>query len=1172
VTADTGPKSRRAVEPLFLPAQEEVYRRLTLAIRDSHHDVMWARVGHATKSSRREERREQNRREKKHKQNKYKSSSSVHKQALFVSSNSYTNDTAHKRINSFFHLSKMTAITTTIHLQVTGMMCQRNCGTTVANALKDVPGAIGEDTGSSFAERRAWMTIALLDTDTDTSNNTTSLTLKQAQEEAVDAIECVGFEAAIIHDLNLYLEQTLSSSSDSDTANQNAQSQEAALHEETMALSSFNNNGTDSNYKFGVTLQVGGMSCAVCTGRVEKALLQNVPGVVRVAIALATHRATVTLNEPPTQDIANQCQEAIEQAGYDCEVLQWIDSSSSSTSTATTGISLADNARKMDHLRKHELANWRRLFLTSLIFTVPMMVLHYGNISLGNNHADTEQIPSTTTWAMFFLATPVQFLVGGRYYKAAWKAAMGGAFGMDFLVVMGTTASYVYSLILLYTQYNMSSSSGSSSDSDNMDPDPTFATAALLFTFVTLGKFLESYAKGKTANALQSLMELQPTLAWKIIDTQAVERSPETAACLETQEVELKDLKVGDYLRVFPGSRIPTDGLLVACSSSSSQSLKSNGTVAAAYIDESTFSGEPHPVCKQPGDKVYGSTVNQLSVLVVQVQAVGRDTVLAKIVHLMEQAQSQKAPIQAVADNIAGIFAPVVFGLSLLTFCVWMLCNSNCAMDERIHSAVMFAISVVVVACPCALGLATPTAIMVGTGVGASQGLLIKGGAVLEGMHSVSIVILDKTGTITTGKAVLRDVTSFISPDDDMLQQLPSQVSSSLEQNVVIWLAACAEAQSEHPLAHAVVNAARAKWGGDVICASQGVTVANFRMVPGMGVECLVSKPQWGSYWVRVGNQQWTNEGSTKTNVELVGAEEVMRLRQQGQIGVHVSVKPSAGESQSDWSVIGVFGVVDPMKPEAPSAISALQKMGVDVWMCTGDHKITAHAVARQLGIPTENVVAGVKPEDKADLVTRLQQEDDSSSAIPAKRNHVAFVGDGINDAIALARADVGVAIGAGTEVAVEAADIVLVKSSLHDVVVAIHLSKTVFQRIRLNFVWAMGYNLLALPFAAGILYPFTNFQLPPEFAGLMMAFSSVSVVTSSLLLRRYKRPIIAEDGSMEKTTNVPGVWPQRLVDTCCRCVCRTRSLLSSRSVYLGLAVDEDSKEFTSNLTALEMV
>jgi len=416
----------------------------------------------------------------------------------------------------------------------------------------------------------------------------------------------------------------------------------------------------------------------------------------------------------------------------------------------------------------------------------------------------------------------------------------------------------------------------------------------------------------------------------------------------------------------------------------------------------------------------------------------------------------------------------------------------------------------VVVACPCALGLACPTAIMVGTGVGATNGCLIKGGGALEAANYVTSVIFDKTGTLTTGKAVLGRKISFLKDkDDELARGCPAGAKSDL----LLWLAACCEQNSTHPLGRAIVNAARGRWGDDVTFSAAGVAIGECETVPGSGVRCRVSAPGWGERWLFVGNRDFAGPHGAKGS----GDEEVASLRGQGQVGVYVSAADANGEGPDAAGkrrrVVGVVGIVDPIQDNAASCIQTLEAMGVEVWMCTGDHEATAYSVARTLGIPEANVCAGVSPEGKGDLVTRIQNR--NARRIPpgssGRPEGVAVVGDGINDAVALARADVGIAIGAGTEVAIDAADIVLVKNNLHDVVVALHLSKVVFRRIHLNFVWALGYNMCTIPIAAGVLYPFTDWRLPPAYAGLMMAFSSISVVLSSLLLKLYRRPHLHE-------------------------------------------------------------
>lgn len=947
----------------------------------------------------------------------------------------------------------------TVHLQVEGMMCQKNCGSTVRNALLSCDGAIAAE--AFFTEKRAFVVFVV------------NKSIHECQERALEMVECVGFDASVIENIDAYLA----------TIQDNAEVQPMLLEETPLQVG-------DQEIVF----QVGGMSCAVCTGRVERALNEAHPAVKSVSVILATARAVVEWEQlgdglmtmtmiDEKEQVAAACEKAVRTAGYECHVLEQ---------------SLRRNAEQLDQARKKELRSWKILLIASLVLTFPMFVLdqEYIKIPFGRHW-----VPSSKLWAIFLLSSIIQFGVGHRFYQAAWKGWTNGrVMGMDFLVVLGTTASYVYSIVLFALQLLTG---------EMTELMPNFMTGGMLLTFVTLGKFLESYAKGKTASALQTLMELQPLCASRVIDfTDDDSGSSVNLAALKCEEVDVADIRVHDYLLVLPGSRIPTDGVLIVAPGASNDASESGNH---AYVDESALSGEPFPVAKRVGDPLFCSTVNQLSPLMMRVTAVGGETTLSKIVKLMENAQRHKAPIQAYADKVACKFAPCVIILSLTTFALWLILNRGVPLEQRFFEAIMSAISVIVVACPCALGLATPTAVMVGTGVGANQGLLIKGGVVLENMHRVDTVIFDKTGTLTTGRAVLGERIELLDASDKLYENKPDRVPDGC---LALWLAACAEAQSEHPLGKAIVNSAKTFWGGDATCSSEGTIVKDFSVVPGAGVECCVLKPNWGERWVRVGSQNFTSKG---TSCGLFD-EDITRLRLAGQAVVQVSVlEPET----SSWRVIGIIGVADPIKKGAKATIAALQKMGIDVWICTGDHEQTASAVAEEIGIDAENICAGVTPEGKADLVTRLQKRrrlklDDSLHLTESSKPVVAMIGDGINDSVALARSDIGIAIGAGTEIAIEAADVVLVRSSLEDVVVAIHLSQVVLRRIIVNFIWAMGYNLLALPFAAGILYPFTSYRLPPELAGLMMAFSSVSVVSSSLLLKNYRRPSILEDGTIK--------------------------------------------------------
>jgi P-type Cu+ transporter len=1087
--------------------------------------------------------------------------------------------------------SKTTPTTpTTVYLKVTGMMCQRNCGTTVENALKAIPGVSRAE--ASFEHGRAQVVFDIIDASTRTTaaTMTTSL-LEDMQRAAVNAVEAVGFDAEILYDANMYAaasQKTMKEQSWHESALSSSSSMEDDITE------SFAKNASTT-----IMLSVKGMSCAVCTGRVERAL-QSVSGVVRANVVLATNRAAVEYRSNDDDDddddqyhdpldssqesnnsrsglilisekdddlspgnnragsrtgllmdhddndddaenpkhvfksirdqVAERCRLAVQQAGYECEIMQLNNNGKSS-------LGLRENAQHLEQSRLEELNSWKRLLATSIVLLVPMILLQRGVFS---SLLDTSPgvYPTPTMYLLLLLSTTIQFTVGRRFYKAAYRGLQppNYAIGMDFLIVLGTTASYVCSVVLFLIQLCMQQATAM---------QPSFLTNAMLLTFVSLGKFLESFARGQTATSLTKLMELQPLFASRIVITTTIDDDNNknnedwlgNIAALETQEVSAMDIQVGDFLRVLPGGRVPADGMLVAISSSSASKTSSSAafsssvsSAARAYLDEAALSGEPFPVPKVVGDKVYGSTINQLSVLVIRVTAAGSDTVLSKIVQLVEDAQTQKAPIQAYADRVAGIFAPIVICLALTTFLAWFTFNHDVTLEERFFAAFMSSISVIVVACPCALGLATPTAVMVGTGVGATLGLLIKGGHVLENMQAVQAIVFDKTGTLTSGKAVLAQRHEFINTSKDgmmtdpLLQNLPARIHHD---KAALWLAACAEAQSEHPLAQAIVNAARQIWTVDMTCSQDGVIIDDFQVVPGSGVECTVQRQGWGSWIVRIGTAAWArapvvdgngnDDSSLKSTSDTTGDEEAARLRHEGKITVYLSVFQQNAPTipaEKRRRVIGVFGIADQIKPEARSTVAALQKQGMDVWMCTGDHAVTALAVAQHVGISPENVCSSVTPQGKADLVTRLQKSFSASNGTKGKR--VAMVADGVNDAVALARADVGIAIGAGTEVAVEAADLVLVRSNLHDVVVAYHLSSVTFRRIMLNFFWAMCYNLCALPFAAGVLYPFIDFRLPPEVAGLMMAMSSVSVVTSSLLLRLYRRPTILADGTME--------------------------------------------------------
>ncbi|PKH47928.1 hypothetical protein CRG98_050397 [Punica granatum] len=637
----------------------------------------------------------------------------------------------------------------------------------------------------------------------------------------------------------------------------------------------------------------------------------------------------------------------------------------------------------------------------------------------------------------WILSTPVQFLIGRRFYMGAYKALRHGSANMDVLIALGTNAAYFYSVYSVLR----------AATSPNFEGTDFFETSSMLISFILLGKYLEVLAKGKTSEAIAKLMNLAPETA--ILLTLDSEGN-----IMSEKEIDSRLIQKSDVLKIIPGAKVASDGFVIW---------------GQSHVNESMITGEARPVAKRKGDKVIGGTVNENGVLHIRATRVGSECALSQIVRLVESAQMAKAPVQKVADRISKYFVPLVIVLSFGTWLTWFLAGKFGAYPkswipssmDSFQLALQFGISVMVIACPCALGLATPTAVMVGTGVGASQGVLIKGGQALESAHKVNCIVFDKTGTLTVGKPVV--------------------VSTRLLKNMVLRdfyeLVAATEVNSEHPLAKATVEYAK-KIRGD----EENPTwpeARDFTSITGHGVKATVRNRE-----VIIGNKSLMSKYHIVVPLE---AEEMLaEIEEMAQTGILVSV---------DQELMGAIAISDPLKPGAQEVISILQSMKVRSVMVTGDNWGTANSIAKQVGI--ETVVAEAKPEQKAERVKEFQ----------ALGYTVAMVGDGINDSPALVAADVGMAIGAGTDIAIEAADIVLMKSNLEDVITAIDLSRKTFSRIRLNYVWALGYNLLGIPIAAGALFPGAGFRLPPWIAGAAMAASSVSVVCCSLLLRYYRRP-----------------------------------------------------------------
>ncbi|KAL5727514.1 P-type Cu(+) transporter [Ranunculus cassubicifolius] len=692
-----------------------------------------------------------------------------------------------------------------------------------------------------------------------------------------------------------------------------------------------------------------------------------------------------------------------------------------------------------DSHRKEEIKQYYRSFLWSLVFTVPVFLLSMVFMYIpGIKHGlDSKVVNMMSIGELlrWILSTPVQFIIGRRFYTGSYKALRHGSANMDVLIMLGTNAAYFYSVYSVLR----------AATSDTFKSTDFFETSSMLISFILLGKYLEVLAKGKTSDAIAKLMDLAPETA--ILLTLDKEGN-----VTDEEEIDSRLIQKNDVIKIVPGSKVASDGFVVW---------------GQSHVNESMITGEARPVAKRKGDDVIGGTLNENGVLHVQATRVGSESALSQIVRLVESAQMAKAPVQKFADRISKYFVPLVIMLSVSTFLAWFLAGKYngypkswlpSSMDS-FQLALQFGISVMVIACPCALGLATPTAVMVGTGVGASQGVLIKGGQALESAHKINCIVFDKTGTLTIGKPVV--------------------VNTRLLQNIVLRdfyeFVGAAEVNSEHPLAKAVVEYAK-KYREDNQVWPE---VRDFVSVTGHGVKATVQKKE-----IVVGNRGLMVECNIPVPVE---ADEILEETELlAQTGILVAI---------DRKVVGVISISDPLKPGAQEVIAILKSMNIKSIMVTGDNWGTANSIAKEVGI--ETVMAEAKPDTKAEKVKELQ----------SKGFTVAMVGDGINDSPALVAADVGMAIGAGTDIAIEAADIVLMKSNLEDVITAIDLSRKTFTRIRLNYIWALGYNVIGIPIAAGVLFPSTRIRLPPWVAGAAMAASSVSVVCCSLLLKYYKRP-----------------------------------------------------------------
>ena len=821
-----------------------------------------------------------------------------------------------------------------------------------------------------------------------------------------------------------------------------------------------------------IDLPITGMTCAACANRIERSLNRQA-GVEKASVNFATARATIIYNPETTN--TGKLVEVVRDVGYDTtETAKVVFTINDSKKSAESGELLERHLRRLsgviepnfnsesrtiaveyvsgavgvseikravedfgyrvedseggakdeaaeDSLEAAHVAEYaglKRKFLIAAILSLPVLV-----IAMSHGAIEFLNFPGVN-YLQFVLTTPVVFYCGSQFYRGAWAAFRHRSADMNTLIAVGTGAAYIYSVAAtFFPSFFMAASHATMSGmSDTMTVPVYFEAASAIIALILLGRMLEARAKGRTGEAVKRLIGLQSKTA-------RVERGSVEI------EIGIEEVVPGDVVIVRPGEKIPVDGRVLE---------------GFSAVDESMLTGESLPVEKRAGDEVFGATINKTGTFRFEATKVGKDTALRQIVKLVQEAQGSKPPIAKLADTISGIFTPVVICIAIVTFVVWFVAASP---EVRFTMALVNFVSVLIIACPCALGLATPTAVMVGTGKGAENGILIKGGDSLETAHKLDTIVLDKTGTITRGEPSLTDVIS----------------SNVFDENEFLRLVASAEKSSEHPLAKAIVHGAEEK----------GLTLAkaeNFKAIEGRGIEADVS----GKH-ILVGNLRLMNERKIATETVEDVAE---KLAAEGKTPMYAVVN---GE------FAGLIAVADTVKPESKNAVARLQKLGLEVVMITGDNRRTAEAVAKEVGI--RRVLAEVLPEGKAEEIRRLQSE----------KRIVGMVGDGINDAPALARADVGIAIGTGTDVAIEAADITLIRGDLNGVVTAIELSKATIRTIRQNLFWAFIYNVIGIPIAAGVLYPLFGWLLSPVIASAAMSLSSISVVTNSLRLRSFK-------------------------------------------------------------------
>ncbi len=760
------------------------------------------------------------------------------------------------------------------------------------------------------------------------------------------------------------------------------------------------------------------MSCASCATHIEQ-VLQAAPGVATCHVNFGMEQTTIAFDPRQTSPIA--LKQLVNDLGYQAIPMP---------EETTPNADLVEQASRRLESRQLQRKLWLggSMSLLLVIGSLPMMTgLMIPGIPMWLHHP----------WLQLVLTTPVQFWCGAPFYRHAWKALQHRTATMDTLVVLGTTTAYAYSLVAtLFPSFFLA---------QGLKPEVYYEAAAVVITLILLGKFLEHRAKGETSAAIRKLIGLQACTARIIRNDQEL-------------EVAIDQVQIGDVVVVRPGEKIPVDG----------QVLEGTSTV-----DEAMVTGESIPAFKQPGDEIIGATLNQTGSFTFRATRVGRETMLAQIVQLVQQAQASKAPIQRLADRITQWFVPTVLGIAIVTFLLWFSITGNLTL------AMVTTVGVLIIACPCALGLATPTSVMVGTGKGAEHGILIKDASSLELAHRIRTIVLDKTGTLTQGKPT---VTYFVT------------VEGTIDQNELklLRLAASLESKSEHPLASAIVHYAASQGIGNSHQPLGLLPVSQFLAIPGKGVQGNVA-----DRWLQIGTAHWMQE--------LGIATEALHSYQQtweatGKTVIYLAV---------DQKIQGILAIADALKPTTARVVKVLKKMGLEVILLTGDNHSTAATIAQQAGI--SQVLAEVKPDQKAAVIASLQRGEapilNSKITISTSRKTriVAMVGDGINDAPALAQADVGIAIGTGTDIAIAASDITLISGDLQGIVTAIQLSRATIRNIRQNLFFAFAYNVAGIPIAAGILFPLVGWLLNPVIAGGAMAFSSVSVVTNALRLRKFQ-------------------------------------------------------------------